>query len=134
LVATLIALAAILVVMSFIVESFVGIIICVILAGLVLGVLNTVFTESAMEASDLPRPVASGTYSGVRFIGGAVAPLVAGPVSEVLGVGAPYLFGAATVLLAVVVLSVSWKALRRVDGHIEEAPVDEAYAITGGDA
>ncbi|AZL14312.1 MFS transporter [Brevibacterium aurantiacum] len=134
LVVALIALAVLLAVMGFLVESFVGIIICVILAGLVLGVLNTVFTESAMEASDLPRPVASGTYSGVRFIGGAVAPLVAGPVSEVLGVGAPYLFGAATVLLAVVVLSVSWKALRRVDGHIEEAPVDEAYAITGGDA
>jgi ACDE family multidrug resistance protein len=83
--------------MSVIVESFIGIIICVVIAGLLLGLLNTVFTESAMEVSDLPRPVASGTYSGVRFIGGAVAPIVAGAVSESISAGAPYLFGAGAV-------------------------------------
>ncbi|MCI4011225.1 MFS transporter [Brevibacterium sp. ZH18] len=134
LVITLIALAVLLFVMAFLVESFVGIIVCVIAAGLILGVLNTVFTESAMEVSDLPRPVASGTYSGVRFIGGAVAPIVAGSVSESISAGAPYFFGAGVVLLAVVVIALGWKALRRVDGHIDEAPVDEAYALTGGDA
>lgn len=134
LVVALIALAALLAVMGFLVESFVGIIVCVIVAGLILGVLNTVFTESAMEVSDLPRPVASGTYSGVRFIGGAVAPIVAGVVSESISAGAPYFFGAGVVFLAVVVIVIGWKALRRVDGHIDEAPVDEAYALTGGDA
>ncbi|MCF2573383.1 MFS transporter [Brevibacterium sp. UCMA 11754] len=134
LVVALIALAVLLAVMGFLVESFVGIIVCVIVAGLILGVLNTVFTESAMEVSDLPRPVASGTYSGVRFIGGAVAPIVAGIVSESIGTGAPYFFGTAVVFLAVVVIAVGWKTLRRVDGHIDEAPVDEAYALTGGDA
>jgi ACDE family multidrug resistance protein len=111
-----------------------GLIICIVIAGMLLGVLNTVFTESAMEVSDLPRPVASGTYSGVRFVGGAVAPIVAGSVSESISAGAPYLFGAGVVLLSVVVISIGWKTLRRVDGHIDEAPVDEAYALTGGDA
>ncbi|MGO2034910.1 MAG: MFS transporter [Brevibacterium sp.] len=134
LIVALVALAVLLTVMSFLVESFVGIIVCVIVAGLILGVLNTVFTESAMEASDLPRPVASGTYSGVRFVGGAIAPIVAGSVSESISTGSPYLFGAGAVLLAVVVLGFGWKALRRVDGHIEESAVDEAYALTGGDA
>ena len=134
LVVALIALAVLLAVMGFLVESFVGIIVCVIVAGLILGVLNTVFTESAMEVSDLPRPVASGTYSGVRFIGGAVAPIVAGVVSESISTGAPYFFGASVVLLAVVIIAIGWKAVRRVDGHIDEAPVDEAYALTGGDA
>ncbi|MGO2810230.1 MAG: MFS transporter [Brevibacterium aurantiacum] len=134
LVVALIALAVLLAVMGFLVESFVGIIVCVIVAGLILGVLNTVFTESAMEVSDLPRPVASGTYSGVRFIGGAVAPIVAGVVSESISTGAPYFFGAGVVLLAVVIIAIGWKAVRRVDGHIDEAPVDEAYALTGGDA
>ncbi|TSI19733.1 MFS transporter [Brevibacterium aurantiacum] len=134
LVVALIALAVLLAVMGILVKSFVGIIVCVIVAGLILGVLNTVFTESAMEVSDLPRPVASGTYSGVRFIGGAVAPIVAGIVSESIGTGAPYFFGTAVVFLAVVVIAVGWKTLRRVDGHIDEAPVDEAYALTGGDA
>lgn len=134
LVVALTGLAVLLAVMGFLVESFVGIIVCVIAAGLILGVLNTVFTESAMEATDLPRPVASGTYSGVRFIGGAVAPIVAGAVSESISTGAPYFFGAASVLLSVVVIAIGWKALRRVDGHIDESPVDEAYALTGGDA
>lgn len=134
LVVALIALAALLAVMGFLVESFVGIIVSVIVAGLILGVLNTVFTESAMEVSDLPRPVASGTYSGVRFIGGAVAPVVAGVVSESISTGAPYFFGTGVVLLSVVVIVIGWKALRRVDGHIDEAPLDEAYALTGGDA
>jgi len=134
LIVALVALAVLLTVMSFLVESFVGIIVCVIVAGLILGVLNTVFTESAMEASDLPRPVASGTYSGVRFVGGAIAPIVAGSVSESISTGSPYLFGAGAVLLAVVVLGFGWKALRRVDGHLEESAVDEAYALTGGDA
>ena len=134
LVVALIALAVLLAVMAFLVESFVGIIICVIAAGLILGVLNTVFTESAMEATDLPRPVASGTYSGVRFIGGALAPIVAGSVSESMSTGAPYFFGAAAVLLSVVVIAIGWKALSRVDGHLDESPVGEAYALTGGDA
>ena len=121
LIVTLVALAVLLGVMSFLVDSFVGIIICIIVAGMFLGVLNTVFTESAMEVSDLPRPVASGTYSGVRFVGGAVAPIVAGAVSESIGAGSPYLFGAGAVLLSVVVISVGWKTLRRVDGHIDES-------------
>lgn len=134
LVLTLVLLAALLAAMAFLVESFVGIIVCVIAAGLLLGVLNTVFTESVMEVSELPRPVASGTYSGVRFLGGAVAPMVAGAVSESISAGAPYLFGAGAVLASIVVLGLGWTALRRVDGHLEEAPLDEAYALTGGDA
>lgn len=134
LIIALVVLAALMVTMSFLVVSFVGLIVCVIVAGLVLGVLNTVFTESAMEVSDLPRPVASGSYSGVRFLGGAVAPIVAGAVSVSLGAGSPYLFGAGAVVVSIVVIALGWKALRRIDGHIDETPVDEAYAITGGDA
>ncbi|MBE4694352.1 MFS transporter [Brevibacterium casei] len=134
LIMVLVVMAALLVAMCFLVTSFVGLIICVVAAGLVLGLLNTVFTESAMEVSELPRPVASGAYSGVRFIGGAMAPIVAGTVSESIGAGAPYLFGAASVVLAILVIAFGWKALRRIDGHLEESPVDEAYALTGGDA
>ncbi|GAA3848502.1 MFS transporter [Brevibacterium ammoniilyticum] len=134
LIMVLVVMAALLVAMAFLVDSFVGLIVCVIAAGLVLGILNTVFTESAMEVSELPRPVASGAYSGVRFIGGAMAPIVAGTVSVSIGAGAPYVFGAGAVVLSIVVLALGWKSLKRIDGHLEESPVDEAYAITGGDA
>ena len=54
--------------------SLVGLIVCVIVGGLLLGILNTVLTECVMEATDLPRSVASSAYSGVRFLGGAIAP------------------------------------------------------------
>ena len=40
-------------------------------------VMNTVLTESVMEATDLPRSVASSSYSAVRFLGGAAAPPLA---------------------------------------------------------
>ena len=50
---------------------------CIIVGGLLLGVLNTVLTESVMEATDLPRSVASSAYSAVRFLGGAAAPPIA---------------------------------------------------------
>src|SRR5699024_11684705 len=90
LIVTLIGLAVLLAVMSFLVESFIGIIVCVVIAGLLLGLLNTVFTESAMAVRDLPRPVASGTYSVVRFIADAVAPIVPGPPAHPHGAGPPY--------------------------------------------
>ena len=49
--------------------------------GLFLGVMNTVLTESVMEATELPRSVASSTYSGIRFVGGAIAPALAGVIA-----------------------------------------------------
>ena len=48
--------------------------VCIVVGGLLLGVLNTVLTECVMEATDLPRSVASSAYSAVRFLGGAIAP------------------------------------------------------------
>ena len=61
----------------------------VVVSGLFLGVMNTALTEAVMEATELPRSVASSTYSGVRFIGGAIAPAVAGPLAATAGAAAP---------------------------------------------
>ncbi|XKK39835.1 hypothetical protein HFP72_02990 [Nocardiopsis sp. ARC36] len=52
--ATLLLLAADLVAAGALISSTAGLITCVVLGGLLLGVLNTVLTESVMEASDLP--------------------------------------------------------------------------------
>ena len=68
--------------------------------------MNTVLTESVMEATDLPRAVASSTYSGVRFVGGAAAPALAGVIAGALGYGAPYWIGCAGLLIAAGVLFV----------------------------
>lgn len=109
-----------------------ALVVCVVVGGLVLGVLNTVLTESVMEATDLPRSVASSAYSAVRFLGGAVAPPVATALADAIAPSAAYVFAALSVVVALVVTLVAAKALRRVDDGPEDALV-EAEAIGAGD-
>lgn len=113
--------------------SLTGLVVVVIVSGLLLGVMNTALTEAVMEATDLPRNVASSTYSGVRFMGGAVAPAVAGPISEALGAGAPYWFGAAATGIAMIMLGIAGRHIAHI-GRPHETPVEEAQDITSGDA
>jgi predicted MFS family arabinose efflux permease len=116
-----------------VVRSQVGLVICVIAGGLVLGVLNTVLTESVMEATDLPRSVASSAYSAVRFLGGAIAPPVATLLADAYSPSAAYVFAGTSVVVALVVTIVAAKALRRVDDGPEPVRV-EAEAIAAGEA
>ncbi|PZF57110.1 MFS transporter [Curtobacterium sp. MCBD17_034] len=115
-----------------VVHSQVGLVICVVIGGLVLGVLNTVLTESVMEATDLPRAVASSAYSAVRFIGGAVAPPVATLLADAIAPSAAYVFAGASVTVAFVVTLVAARALRRVDDGPEPQRV-EAEAVSAGE-
>lgn len=104
----------------------------VVAAGLFLGVLNTALTEAVMEATDLPRSITSSTYSGVRFLGGAVAPLVTGPLAEIAGAGAPYCLATAAVLGSMVILVSGRGLLADIDRpHVTSR--EEASAITAGD-
>ena len=50
----------------------------VIVSGIFIGVNNTVTTQAVMTVSPVEKPVASAAYSFVRFIGGGLAPFVAG--------------------------------------------------------
>ncbi|WP_434143180.1 MFS transporter [Leucobacter sp. gxy201] len=131
--AMLSGLAVCLVLLGLLVEHLTGLIAVVIAAGLLLGVMNTALTEAVMEATDLPRNVASSAYSGVRFIGGAVAPAVAGPIAVAFGAGVPYWVGAASVVVAIVVLMLSGHRLAHI-GRSHESEVGEAAAIAVGDA
>ena len=106
---------------------------CIVVGGLVLGVLNTVLTECVMEATDLQRSVASSAYSAVRFLGGAVAPPAAAELARLVSPEAPYFAAAGSVALALAVVVVGHRALRRVDGAPEPA-LAEAEAIAVGDA
>ncbi|QTX03741.1 MFS transporter [Agromyces archimandritae] len=126
-------LAVVLLGAALLVNSVVGLIVCVIVGGLLLGILNTVLTECSMEATDLPRPVASSAYSGVRFIGGAIAPPLSTWIGAQFGGAWPFVFGAAVVVVAFLVVTIGRKALVRADAaeeHTEE--VGEAIAL--GDA
>ncbi|WP_423923365.1 MFS transporter [Frigoribacterium sp. 2-23] len=126
-------LAVDLVVAGIVIESQIGLVLCVIVGGLALGVLNTVLTECVMEATDLPRSVASSAYSAVRFIGGAVAPPAATTIAAVVTPAAGYWFAATSVAIAFVVALVFGRTLRHVDDGPETELV-EAQAIGVGEA
>ena len=115
------------------VGSQAGLVACVIIGGLLLGVLNTVLTECVMEATSLPRSVASSSYSAVRFLGGAVAPPLATTLALFFTASTPYFVGAASVAIGALVIVLGRHALAHVDGSPETAVV-EAEAIGVGDA
>jgi nucleotide-binding universal stress UspA family protein len=74
-----------------------------------------VLTETVMKVSPVERPVASASYSFVRFAGGAIAPYLAGKLAEWVSPATPFFAGAAAVAVALAVLL----AGRR---HLAEAP------------
>lgn len=86
----------------------------VILAGIFIGVFNTVLTEAVMEATSLPRNVTSSSYSAMRFLGGAIAPAVSGPLASSFGAGVPYWAGAASLFVSLTVLLAGRKTLGRI--------------------
>jgi hypothetical protein len=98
-----------------------------------LGVINTVLTESVMEATDLPRSVASSAYSFVRFIGGAAAPPAAAAIAAATDASIPFFVGGASVLVATTLIITGRGVLRRVDG-VPETARDEAEDIGLGEA
>jgi predicted MFS family arabinose efflux permease len=100
----LLGTAALLAVMGVLHASQTALVVCVVLAGTVLGIVNTLMTQIVMERAPVARPVASAAYSFVRFTGGAIAPFLAGKLAEHVGVGVPFYVGAATTALAVVAL------------------------------
>lgn len=104
----------------------------VICSGLVFGVLNTAFTEAVMDATDLPRNVASSAYSGVRFLGGAIASAGAGSLAAIFSSGAPYWAGALSAVLAILVLFLGRSSLTTLHRHLHLTGTDEAQAISAG--
>ncbi|MCL6548382.1 MAG: MFS transporter [Alicyclobacillus sp.] len=86
----------------------------VIVAGAFQGVNNTVITTAVMQVSPVERPVASAAYSFVRFVGGAVAPWLAGKLGQSIGPDIPFYVGALGVVLSILVLGLGRKHLRHV--------------------
>lgn len=126
-------LAIDLVIAGFLVESAVALVTCIIVGGLFLGVCNTVLTEAVMEATDLPRQVASSSYSAVRFLGGAAAPPLAAWLGEQFTETAPYLFAASSAIIATLVLLLGKRPLAAIDAHPAD-PAEEAESVVVGDA
>lgn len=126
-------LAADLVVAGLLASSTAGLVTCIIVGGLLLGFMNTILTEAVMEATDLPRSVASSAYSAVRFLGGAAAPPLAALLWHAFNASVPYWFAAASVLAAAVTIALGRRALGRVDAREADA-AEEGAAVLIGDA
>ncbi len=126
-------LAVDLIVAGLVVARPAALVVCIIIGGLLLGVMNTVLTEAVMEATDHPRAVASSAYSAVRFLGGAAAPPIAALLWHAYGAAVPYLFAAASVLIAAATIAFGRRALARVDAGEADA-AEHGAAILVGDA
>ena len=110
-------------------------VVCVVVAGVFLGINNTLVTEAVMLAAPVERGTASAAYSFVRFGGGAIAPYLAGKLGEEVNVHVPFWVGAGATALAVVVLLSGRRVLAHVDEHEPEVQsVDEARVLVTADA
>ncbi|WP_040165091.1 MFS transporter [Microbacterium gorillae] len=116
-----------------VVASPAAVVVAIIVGGLVLGVINTTLTEAVMEATDLPRSVASSSYSAVRFLGGAIAPPLAAALWHAFNASIPFWVGALSVLIAVVIILTGRRHLFRIDQRgVDE--LEEVEAVFVGDA
>jgi MFS family permease len=102
------------------------VIVAVIISGAFIGMNNTLVTTAVMSIAPVERPVASATYGFVRFIGGGLAPFVAGKLVEHYNAHVPFILGAATVVAAGVALASVHGALRAADrGETPQPEFDE---------
>ncbi|MEU1306911.1 MFS transporter [Streptomyces shenzhenensis] len=91
------------------------VIVAVILSGAFIGINNTLTTQAVMLVSPVERPVASSAYGFLRFIGGGLAPYVAGRLADATDLSVPFYLGAATFLLAIPVLASGHRLLRAAE-------------------
>jgi MFS family permease len=117
------------------------VIVGVIVAGAFIGTNNTLVTTAVMSIAPVERPVASATYGFVRFIGGGLAPFVAGLIVDAFDPQAhlPFFLAAITVAVAAVVLSTVRTSLAAADrGEIVQPErteldrIEDRNPIAGG--
>jgi MFS family permease len=109
--------------MGLFVTSQITLIACVIVAGAFLGVNNTLVTTAVMEVAPVERPIASAAHSFVRFVGGAIAPWLAGKLAEWYSPHIPFYVGAAAVCLSIAVL---FSGSGLIEGHDRHATAEDA--------
>jgi nucleotide-binding universal stress UspA family protein len=99
-------------------------IVAVIASGIVIGVNNTITTQAAMTVSPVERPVASAAYSFVRFIGGGLAPYVAGRLVIDVNIHFPFYIGAAAIVIGIGILTTGHRLLGEAERVQAEAVLD----------
>ena len=128
-------IAVALLVLGVFTSSQATLIVTVIVSGIFLGVNNTLVTETVMKVSPVERSVAAASYSFVRFMGGAIAPYLAGKLAERFNPHVPFYVGAGAVVVSIGVLASGHTSLRGLDlpavlteEDLESIPAEAAIA------
>jgi predicted MFS family arabinose efflux permease len=106
----------------------------VIVSGIFIGINNTITTQAVMTVSAVERPVASAAYGFVRFIGGGLAPYVAGRLVVAVNIHFPFYIGAAVLMMGIVILATGHRLLDEAERtQLEEVRAGtESYADRRG--
>jgi predicted MFS family arabinose efflux permease/nucleotide-binding universal stress UspA family protein len=113
--ANLVGLGIVMAVIAAGVDTPAVVIVAVIVSGACIGINNTLTTQAVMLVSPVERPVASSAYGFLRFIGGGLAPYVAGKLADATDLSVPFYVGAATFLLAIPVLASGQRLVRQAE-------------------
>jgi MFS transporter, ACDE family, multidrug resistance protein len=97
----------------------------VIASGIFIGVNNTITTQAVMTIAPVERPVASAAYSFVRFIGGGLAPYVAGRLVLRVNIHFPFYLAAGIVVVGILILTTVHGAL----GAAERAQAQDVAGL-----
>ena len=96
----------------------------VIISGIFIGVNNTVTTQAVMTVSPVEKPVASAAYSFVRFIGGGLAPFVAGRLVLAVNIHFPFFIAVGALVAGMVILTTAHGLLHEAERvQAEQVPV-----------
>ncbi|MDC2866717.1 MULTISPECIES: MFS transporter [unclassified Bacillus (in: firmicutes)] len=81
-------------------------IVLIVLSGLASGLNNALFTSYVMDISPYERSITSGVYNFVRWLGGAIAPILSGILGHVISPQSPFLVGGIVALVGCVMICI----------------------------
>jgi ACDE family multidrug resistance protein len=136
--ANLLCLAVVMVVIALGIDSPSTVVVAVIVSGAFIGINNTLTTQAVMLVAPVDRSIASSAYGFVRFIGGGLAPFVAGVIAEATTQSVAFLVGAVAFALAIPVLATGHKlvtaAERGGEAEIETVATSAIRVVTATDS
>lgn len=109
-------LVAVLLIMGIFTSNQIVLIVSIIFSGILIGNNNTLLTTAMMDIGSKDRSTTSAAYNFIRFIGSAIAPLLATALGENIAPNLPFVLGGIFVLVAIIFLFLNRKYLPDVDG------------------
>ncbi|MPL62929.1 Multidrug resistance protein MdtL [bioreactor metagenome] len=110
---------AILFIMGIFTSNQVVLIAAIIFSGILMGNNNTLLTTAMMSIGSKDRSTTSAAYNFIRFIGSAIAPLLATALGENISPNLPFIVGGLFVLASIIFLFLNRKHLPDVDASTE---------------